>query len=58
MARFVASGHKTDTPSSITYITVVSWDLVIICLTIAALNDLYVLASNVDNAYLSERRHE
>ena len=52
-ARFVADGHKTETPASITYSTVVSRDSVRICLTIAALNDLEVLAADVENAYLT-----
>ena len=52
-ARFVADGHKTETPAAITYSTVVSRDSVRICLTIAALNNLEVLAANVENAYLT-----
>ena len=52
-ARFVADGHKTKTPSSVTYSTVVSRDSVRICLTIAALNDLEVLAADVENAFLT-----
>ena len=52
-ARFVADGHKTEAPSSITYCTVVSRDSVSICLTFAALNDLYVLAADIENDYLS-----
>ena len=35
-ARFVAGGHKTVTPASITYSSVVSRDLVRICLMLAA----------------------
>ena len=52
-ARYVADGHKTETPTSVTYSTVVSRDSVRICLTIAALNDLEVLAADVENAYLT-----
>jgi hypothetical protein len=52
-ARFVADGHKTDTPPSVTYSTVVSRDSVRICLTLAALNDLDILAGDIENAYLS-----
>ena len=52
-ARFVADGHKTETPTSVTYSTVVSRDSVRICLTIAALNGLEVLAADVENAYLT-----
>ncbi len=51
-ARFVADGHKTNTPTSVTYSTVVSRNSVRICLTLAALNDLDVLAADiVENAY-------
>lgn len=39
-ARYVANGHKTDTPSLVTYITFVSRDSLRICLTIAAMNNL------------------
>ena len=51
--RFVAYSHKTDTPSYVTYSTVISRDLGITCLTIAALNDLDVLAAYIENAYLT-----
>ena len=52
-ARLVAGGHKTDTPSSITYSSVVSRDSVRIALLIAALNDLNVLSCDIQNAYLT-----
>ena len=39
-SRFVANGHKTQTPVAITYSSLVSRDSVIIVLTILALNDL------------------
>ena len=39
-ARMVAGGHTTETPSALTYASVVSMDSVRIALTIAALNDL------------------
>ena len=51
-ARYVANGHKTDTPASVTYSTVVSRDLVRICLTFAAVNDLEILSGDIENAYL------
>jgi hypothetical protein len=51
-ARFVADGHKTQTPAAMTYSSVVSRDSVRICLLIAALNDLDVLACDIQNAYL------
>jgi len=52
-ARLVADGHKTDSPATITYSSVVSRDSVRIALTIAALNDLKVLACDILNAYLT-----
>jgi hypothetical protein len=52
-ARMVAGGHMTSTPSSLTYSSVVSRDSVRIALTIAALNDLKVLACDIQNAYLT-----
>jgi hypothetical protein len=52
-ARFVAGGHTTDTPSSITYSSVVSRDSVRLAFLIAGINDLDVLAGDVTNAYLN-----
>ena len=52
-ARLVADGHKTNTPSSVTYSSVVSRDSVRICLLIAALNDLNILAGDIENAYIA-----
>ena len=43
-ARLLAGGHKTISPSSLTYLSVVSRDIVSIDLTIVTLNDLKVLA--------------
>ena len=42
-----------DTPAVVTYASVVSRETVRIALTIAALNDLEVQASNVMNAFLT-----
>ena len=52
-ARFVADGNNTKTPASITYSSVVSRDSVRIALTISELNDLDVLAYDIQNAYLT-----
>ncbi len=52
-ARFVADGHKTKTPAAMCYSSVVSRDSVRIALTIAALNDLDILACDMQNAYLT-----
>ena len=52
-ARMVAGGHKTSTPTTLTYSSVVSRDSVRIDLTMAALNGLSVLACDIQNAYLT-----
>ena len=52
-ARLVADGHKTKSPKSVTYSSVVSRDSVRICLLLAALNDLEVQAADIENAYLT-----
>ena len=51
--RLVGGGHTTTAPDSITYSSVVSRDSVRIALTIAALNDLDILACYIQNAYLT-----
>jgi hypothetical protein len=57
-ARFVAGGHKTGAPSSITYASVVSRDSVRICLLVAALNGLDVLSCDIKGAYLTAPARE
>ena len=52
-ARFVAGGHETDAPASMTYASVVSRESVRIALTLAALNDLEVKTGDIQNAYLT-----
>ena len=52
-ARFVAGGHTTEAPASITYSSVVSRDSVRILFTAAALNDMDIYACDVNNAYLN-----
>ena len=52
-ARFVAGGHSTETPTSLTYSFVVSRDLVRIILLATALNGLQVMACDIQNAYLT-----
>ena len=51
-ARFVAGGHRTEAPAFSTYSTVVTRESVRIALTLAALNDLEVKTSDIQNAYL------
>ena len=57
-ARYVAGGHMTDPPASITYSSAVSRESVRIALLIAALNDLDVLSADVGNAYLNAKCRE
>ena len=57
-ARYVAGGHTTETPESLTYASVVSQYLVCIALTLAALNGLDVLACDIQNAYLTAQCRE
>jgi len=57
-ARFVAGGHKTDPPTSLTYSSVVSRDSVRIAFLIAALNDLNILAADIGNAYINADARE
>ena len=52
-ARFVAGGHLTEPPSSITYSTVVSRESIRIAFLIAAFNELDILAADIGNAYLN-----
>ena len=52
-ARYVAGGHTTEAPSSLTYSSVVSRDSVKIAFLIAALNGLDVSACDIGNAYLN-----
>jgi hypothetical protein len=52
-ARLVVGGHMTGVPLVPTYASAVLRESVRIALTIAALNDLDILASNVQNAYIT-----
>jgi hypothetical protein len=52
-ARLVAGDHLTDVPKELVYSNVVSRNSVRIPLTIASLNQLEVLAADVQNAYLN-----
>ena len=48
--RFVAGGHTTDPPATLTYSSVVSRDSVRIAFLKAALNDLNILSADIGNA--------
>ena len=52
-ARYIAGGHRTEVPATLTYASVVSRDTVRIALTLAALNRLEVKTSDIQNAYLT-----
>jgi hypothetical protein len=52
-ARFVAGGHVTEPPTSITYSSVVARDSICIAFLITALNDLDILSADIGNAYLN-----
>ena len=52
-ARFVAGGHTTEAPNSLTYSSVVSRESVKIAFLIAALNELDIMACDIGNAYLN-----
>jgi hypothetical protein len=52
-ARLVANGHETEVPSESTYSTVVTRDSVRTAFLLAALNELDVLAGDIQNAYIN-----
>ena len=52
-ARLIAEGHITNTPNTLTCSSVISHDSVRIALTIAALNEMSVMACDIQNAYLT-----
>ena len=52
-ARLVAGGHMTEAPAVMMYASIVSRESVRIALTVAALNDLDVMTSDIQNAYLT-----
>lgn len=57
-ARYVAGGHLTEAPTSMTYASVVSRESVRILFTIAALNGLDVKMCDIGNAYLNAETRE
>ena len=52
-AMFMSGGHMSDTPSSLTYSTVITYDLVHIVLLILKLNELEVENVDIINTYLN-----
>ncbi len=57
-ARFVAGGHMTDPPTSLTYSSVVSRDSVRLGFLLAALNDVDLISVDIGNAYLQATTKE
>ena len=54
-AKLVAYGQKTAPPSSITYSSVDSMDIVRIAFLLASLNDLDIFACDTGNAYHNDK---
>ena len=52
-ARLVTRGHMTEAPAVMMYASIVSHESVQIALTVAALNELDVMTSDIQNAYLT-----
>ena len=52
-SRYVSGGNLTDPPLSMTYAIVVSCDSVRLASLIATLNDLDILAGDIQNAFLN-----
>ena len=57
-ARWVADGHTTAPPSSITYSSVVSRESVRLKFLPASLNDLDIFSCDIGNAYLNAKCRE
>ena len=57
-ARLVADGHTTSPPSSITYSSVVSREIVRILFLLASLNDLDKFTCDICNAYINSKFRE
>ena len=57
-ACYVAGGHTTDPPSSITYSSVVSRDSTRIAFTLAALNGVEIRSADIGNVYLNVKCRE
>ena len=56
--RMVAGGHTTETPSTITYSSVVSRDSVRLAFLIAGLNTVDIMSCDLQNAYLNAKCRE
>ena len=52
-AGLVAGGHVPDPPAIITYVIIVSREISMIALMLAALNELPVKLADIQNAYIT-----
>jgi hypothetical protein len=50
--RFVAGGHTTETPTSISYSSVVSRDSVRLAFLIAAINNIDIMSVDLENVFV------
>ena len=57
-AWLVVGGHTTEAPATLTYSLVISHNSIQIALTIAALNELEVMACDIQNTYMTADCHE
>ena len=57
-ARYVVGVHITNPPLSMIYVVVVSYDIVRQTLLISELDDLYILAGDIQNTYLNASTKE
>jgi hypothetical protein len=57
-ARFVAGGHTTEAPTSMTYSSVVSCESVRLAFLIATLNDIDIMSCDLENTYLNAKCQE
>jgi hypothetical protein len=57
-AHYVAGGHMTNPPSSLTYSSLVLRDSICFAFVLAALNDINLLATDIGNAHLNAPARE
>jgi hypothetical protein len=57
-ARYVAGGHTTEAPASMTYSSVVSRESVRLAFLVAELNGVDIMACDLENAYLNAKCRE
>ena len=57
-ARLVSGGNLTQTPTSLTYTSILSRESIRLMFLVAALNDLNVVMTDIGNAYLNAKVRE